>query len=168
MLVDDFSGSVMDDLETDLPTRALVELARAFLHAYGNPSSLTEQRLAELAPLFDVLLDHDRPGDVHILRVYVISAFDADPPLRDRILQAISEEAMRKLMPYEQDLIDKGEAKGEVKERARSVLGVLEHRAIAISTAVRERVLSTSDASLLQRWFDRAFSVASGEELVEG
>lgn len=34
MLVDDFSGSVMDDTEVELPTRAFVELARAFMHAY--------------------------------------------------------------------------------------------------------------------------------------
>jgi hypothetical protein len=99
-----------------------------------------------------------------MLWVYVISAFETDSPLRDRILQAISKEAMKGAMTYEQDLI----AKGEVKERARSVLGVLEHRAIAISTAVRERVLSTGDALLLQRWFDQAFSVSSGEELLEG
>jgi len=154
----------MDDLETDLPTRALVELARAFLHAYGNPGALTEQRIAELAPLFDILVEHNRPEDIHMLRVYVISAFEANSRLRDLILQSISKEAMMKMMPYEQELI----AKGEVKERAKSVLGVLEHRAITISTAVRERVLSTGDASLLQHWFDRAFSIASGEDLLEG
>jgi hypothetical protein len=171
LLVDDFSGSVMDDLETDLPTRALVELARAFLHAYKNPASLTEQRIAELAPLFDILLEHNRPQDVRMLWVYVISAFEADSPLRAMIQRAMSKEAMKEAMTIEQDLLAKGEAvgraKGEVTGWAKSVLGVLEHRAIVLPATMRERVLSTEDASLLQRWFDRAFSVVSAEELFE-
>lgn len=40
MLVDDFSGSVMGDTEIELPTRAFVELTRAFMHAYKNPGAL--------------------------------------------------------------------------------------------------------------------------------
>jgi hypothetical protein len=161
MLVDDFSGSVMDDLETPLVTRALVEIARALLHAYRNPGALTEQRIAELAPLFDILLEHNRPEDVHVLWVYVVSAFEADSPLRALILQAVSKKAKEEYMTIEEDLLAKGEAKGQAK----SLLRVLERRAIAISTAMRERVLSTQDDSLLQRWLDRALSVATADEV---
>lgn len=170
MLVDDFSGSVMDDLETDLPTRALVELTRALLHAYDNPGTLTEQRIAELAPLFDVLLEHGRPEDVRMLWVYVISAFEADSPLRAVILQAISKITQEEVMGIE-DLLDcvraESEAKGRAMGEATSLLGVLQHRTIAVSEATRERVLATRDPSLLQRWFERAFSVTSAEELFE-
>jgi hypothetical protein len=52
----DFSGSLLRDRKASAAIRALVELARAFLHAYENPGSLTPTRLAELAPLVDVLL----------------------------------------------------------------------------------------------------------------
>lgn len=167
MLVDDFSGSVMDDLETDLPTRALVELARAFLHAYENPGVITEQRIAELAPLFDILLEQGNPEDIEMLWVYVNSAFAADSPLRALILQAVSKTAKEEVMGIE-DQWACVRAEGEAKGRAKSLLGVLEHRAITISAAVRERVLATRDPSVLQRWFDRAFSVTSAEELVDG
>jgi hypothetical protein len=44
LLVDDLTGSVLDDHEAPWPFRALVELARALLLAYGNPDSLTESR----------------------------------------------------------------------------------------------------------------------------
>jgi hypothetical protein len=83
------------------------------------------------------------------------------------IQRAMSKEAMKEAMTIEQDLLAKGRAMGEVMERAKSVLGVLEHRAIALPASMRERVLSTEDASLLQRWFDRAFSIVSAEELFE-
>jgi hypothetical protein len=132
-------------------------------HAYKNPGALTDQRIAELAPLFDILLEQERPEDVRMLWVYVINAFEADSPLRDVILQAVSKGAKEKIMTIEQRIRAEGEAVG----RAKSVLGVLEHRTIAISAAVREHVLSTRDALLLQRWFDRAFSVGSGEDLFE-
>jgi hypothetical protein len=98
-----------------------------------------------------------------MLWVYVISAFEADSPLRGLIVQAVSKRAKEEYMTIEEDLLAQGEAKG----RAESLLGVLEHRAIAVPVAMRERVLSTQDASLLQRWFDRAFSVMSAEELFE-
>jgi len=167
MLVDDFSGSVMDDLETPLPTRALVEIARALLYAYENSGALTEQRIAELAPLFDILLEHNRPEDVKAIWVYVISAFEADSPLRALIVQSVSKEAREMYITIEDELLARGEAKGRAEGRAESLLDVLEHRSVAISSSVRERVLSTRDDSLLRRWFHRAFQVTAAEELFE-
>lgn len=63
----------------------------------------------------------------------------------------------------EDELLARGEAKG----RAESLLDVLEHRAITVPTAVRERVLSTQNESQLRRWFDRAFTIAAADELFE-
>lgn len=166
MLVDDFSGSVMDDLQTDPATLALVELARAFLNAFENPGALSERRIAELAPLFDVLLEHGRPEDVRMLWVYVLSAFDEGSPLHDLVSKAISKITKEEVMGVE-DLIDCVRADSEAKGQAKSLLWVLEHRAIAVAESVRERVLATRDPSLLQRWFERAFSVTSAEELFE-
>lgn len=67
LYVDDFSGSVLDDPVAPLGFRALVELARAFLHAYKNPGSLTDERIEELAPLFDIVLDYFGPDDIQAL-----------------------------------------------------------------------------------------------------
>lgn len=161
MLVDDFSGSVMDDLTVDLPTRAFVELARALMHGYKNPGALTEARIAKLAPLFDVLLEHSRPGDVRTLWVYVISAFESDSPLRSLIVNAVSKQVKEEFMTIKDEWLAEGRAEGEAK----SLLWVLESRAIAISEATRERVLATRDESLLRRWVDRAISKATAEEV---
>lgn len=48
---------------------------------------------------------------------------------------------------------------------AKSLLRLLESRAITISEAVRARVLDTRDESLLWRWFDRAVSMTTAEEV---
>lgn len=66
-------------------------------------------------------------------------------------------------MTIEEDLL----AKGEVIGQAKSLLLLLESRAIAISAAMRERVLSTRDESLLTRWFRRAVSMTTAEEVFE-
>jgi hypothetical protein len=165
MLVDDFSGSVMDDPEVDLPTRAFVELARAFMYAYKNPGALTDARLAELAPLFDVLLEHNRPRDIRTIWVYVISAFEADSPLRSLISNAVSKEVKEEFMTIKDEWLAEGRAEGESKGVAKSLLWVLEGRAIAISEAMRERVLATRDESLLRHWVDRAVSMATAAEV---
>ena len=56
-------------------------------------------------------------------------------------------------------------AEGEAKGVAKSLLRLLESRAVAVSDAMRERVLATADESLLLRWFDRAISMATADEV---
>jgi predicted transposase YdaD len=169
MLVDDFSGSVMGDTTVDLPTRAFVELARAFMHGYENAGALTKARLRELAPLFDILLEHKRPGDIRTLWVYVIGAYEEGSPLRDLITNAVSKEVKEEFMTIKDAWIaegrTEGEAKGRTEGQAKLLLRLLESRAILISEAIRARVLDTRDESLLLRWFDRALSMATAEEV---
>jgi AcrR family transcriptional regulator len=127
-----------------------------------RPSSA---RIAEIAPLFDVLLEHNRPWDIRTLWVYVISAFEADSPLRSLISNAVSKEVKEEFMTIKDEWLAEGRAEGEAKGVAKSLLWLLESRAIAISEAVRERVLATRDESLLRHWFDRATSRATAEEV---
>jgi hypothetical protein len=61
----------------------------------------------------------------------------------------------------------RGWAEGRAKTQAESVLGVLEHREVSISATLRRRVLASRDELELQRWFDRAFTVAAAKELFE-
>jgi hypothetical protein len=169
--VDDFSGSILGDRKGPRATRALVELARALLHAYRNPSSLTKQRMAMLAPQFDILLECKRPDDVVALWVYVISVFEADSPLRDLIVKSVSKPVREMYMTIKDQLLAEGqkigEARGRALGKAQALLGVLEHRGLSISGAVRKRVLGSRDEIQLQRWIERAFTVASAEELFE-
>jgi hypothetical protein len=68
----DFSGSLLGDRKAPVAIRALVELARAFLHAHENPGSLTEARLGELAPLVGVLLKRRPPSSAQPRRAWLV------------------------------------------------------------------------------------------------
>ena len=121
LLVDDLSGSVLDVPIGDPATLALVELTRAFLHAYDNPSSLTKERLATLAAQLDILLAQGSPDpdtkstgrdDVHALWKYVVEVFDERSPLRTLLLKAVSQPVREAYMTIQESLLAKGEKKG--------------------------------------------------------
>jgi hypothetical protein len=169
---DDFSGSVLDDPVAEPLVLARVELARAFLHAYDNPGSLTEARMKTLAPLFDVLLDQGEPlasHDIDALLTYVVRVFEESSPVRVVIEDAIRNK--RRVREMYTTIADswfaEGEKKGRADGQARAVLGVLAHRSLFIPEPVRERVLATRDEPDLQRWFSRAFSVTTAEEIFD-
>jgi hypothetical protein len=175
VLVDDLSGSVLDDPYAEPATLALVELARAFLYAYKNPESLTEARLAELAPLLDVLLGQDEPlatADITALWTYVLGAFEAGSPVRTMIEKVIRGRPREMYMTIAESLIAEGRAEGEAKGRAaglaEALLRVLELRWVSIPEPVRERVSSSRDEHQLKRWLDRVLTVASAQEVLDG
>jgi hypothetical protein len=112
---DDLSGSVLDDPHADPVTLARVELARAFLHAHGNPASLTPQRLAELAPLFDVLLSQREPlasQDVRVLLTYVLRTFPEGSPVRALVGNAIRGRTRAMFVSIADSLVAKGRKAG--------------------------------------------------------
>ena len=64
-------------------------------------------------------------------------------------------------------LRDEGRMEGRASATAERLLRVLEHRAWPISASLRDRVLAMSDEQLLERWFDRALTAGSLEEVFE-
>ncbi|WP_338700003.1 hypothetical protein V2W30_25240 [Streptomyces sp. Q6] len=58
-----------------------------------------------------------------------------------------------------------GEAKGEAKGKAEGVLRILDHRGIDTTAEDRRRIAECTDLDTVDRWMDRAFSVASATEL---
>lgn len=62
---------------------------------------------------------------------------------------------------------DKLRAEGGLMATARALLRVLDHRTGPVPAFVRERVLATTDEQLLERWFDRALSAPSIEEVFQ-
>jgi len=56
-------------------------------------------------------------------------------------------------------------AEGRAAGKAEVLLEVLEHRDLVVPRQVRERVLSTRDEPLIQRWLGRAFTAVSLEEV---
>jgi len=178
MFTDDLSGSVLDDPEADPATLALVELTRAFLHAHGNPASLTKERLDQLAPLFDVLLSQREPlatMDVRALLTYVVRTFPEGSPVRELVEHAIRGRPRKMFVSIADSLVAKGRkaghraglSEGRKVGLARAVLRLLACRSLVIPAQVRKRVQSCDDERRLVRWLDRAVLVSAAEELFD-
>jgi hypothetical protein len=69
--------------------------------------------------------------------------------------------------PYIRDSYRKGLRKGNAKGKAESVLSILEARGIRLTKAARAKILSCSDAELLDRWVRSAVSAASAAEVLQ-
>jgi hypothetical protein len=61
----------------------------------------------------------------------------------------------------------RGEARGEAKAKAENILKILAKRGLALAEVHRERVLGCTDLAALDRWFDRALTVTTVDELFE-
>jgi hypothetical protein len=61
---------------------------------------------------------------------------------------------------------DRGKAEGEAKGKAESLLMFLRRRGLAPTSDQQDRILTCTDLAILDRWLDRAFSVASVDELL--
>jgi hypothetical protein len=177
MFTDDLSGSVLDDPYADPATLAVVELTRALLHAHENPASLTRERLATLARLFEMLLDQPEPlatNDVRTLLTYVL-ALEEGSPVRELIASALRGRSRQMYVSGADALVAKGKKKGLSEGRrlgqseglARAVLEVLALRSLKIPASLRRRVSSCRDEQQLRRWLERAITVASVAEVFD-
>ncbi len=131
--VDDLSGSVLDDPVADRFTLARLELARAFLYAHHEPASLTRQRLAALAPLFDVLLEQREPlasHDARALLTYVLRTFPEGSPVRAMVGRALRGRPKAMFVSIADSLVEKGRAAGFAKGRK---VGLSEGRKVGLS-----------------------------------
>lgn len=142
--------------------RALVELACAFLHGYRNERSLTDERLAELAPLFDIVSEHFGPDDLQAFWTYITEVFEDGVQMCAKLMQSVSQPTREAYMTVQERWLAAGRAIG----KAEMLLDVLELRQIPISAEVREQVLATRDEQRLRGWVERMLTIASAEELV--
>lgn len=65
-----------------------------------------------------------------------------------------------------QDYWQQARELGRTETRADAVLTVLRVRGVAVPDAVRERILAQKDASLLERWLEKAIVAASAGEVI--
>jgi len=59
----------------------------------------------------------------------------------------------------------KGKVAGKVAEKAETVLKILAKRGLPVTARQRRKIRECTDPATLDRWFDRAFSVASIDEI---
>ena len=146
---------------------------------------VTDHDLASREPQLAVLsvLAHGG-GDVETAVPIVRAAVHAvlSLPEEQRLLysilieQALSE-AARKALDMEPQIekffseahrrsYDRGKAEGEAKGKAEALLMLLRRHGLAMTSDQQHRIITCTDLATLDRWLDRAFSVASVEELL--
>ncbi len=80
-------------------------------------------------------------------------------------------EAMMTTSEYEKTFVerihDQGIAEGEAKGKAEDVLKLLDARHLAPSNDQRQQVTSCTDAAQLNRWFDRAITAGTANEVFD-
>ncbi|MEV0260650.1 hypothetical protein AB0I49_04815 [Streptomyces sp. NPDC050617] len=62
-------------------------------------------------------------------------------------------------------IIEETYLRGKAETEAQLILQLLEGRGVPVPESVRERVTGCTDLDTLNRWFDRAITAASAEEL---
>jgi hypothetical protein len=175
LYVDDLSGSVLDDPVADPGHLALVEIARTLLYAYKNPDAIHDPRVPTLGPLFDIVLDCFGPGEIEEIMSYAVNVLGEGSPIFAMLTRTLSKGVAEMFVT----IADKwraeghaaghaaGHAEGRTIATAQALLRVLDHRTGPVPSFVRERVLATADEQLLERWFDRALSALSVEQVFQ-
>ncbi len=89
-----------------------------------------------------------------------------------RLQHALGDKANR--TPEEQEFImtmhstwEDARDEGRKEGRAHAVLAVFRVRGLAVSDAVRERILAEQDVRKLERWLERAVVAASAEDVID-
>lgn len=103
--------AALDSKEAQPADRALMVVAFTLMHLYGNPDDRTEERIATIAPLFDVLLDQEpsrAAEDVRTLWAYVVEAFEPDSAVRERLVDAVSPRAREVYLAVVEELGTEG------------------------------------------------------------
>jgi len=89
------------------------------------------------------------------------------------ILSSLGEAARKafEMLPNIQPFLSEAQrrlvAEGKAEGKAEGILKILAKRGISLSDDRRRYILACSDLPTLDRWFDRALTVATGDELFE-
>lgn len=89
----DLIEAALDSKVGEPADRALMAIAFTLMHLYGNPDDRTEERIATIAPLFDVLMGQEEARaaeDVRTLWTYVVDVFEPGSAVRELLVDAVS------------------------------------------------------------------------------
>ncbi len=163
--VDDLRRSVLDDPVADAGHLALVEITRTLLFAYRNPGARADPRIETLGPLFDIVLASFGRREVEELFAYVLHVFGERSTLVAIIQRTLGRAVKEVYVTIADKLRAEGRKEGRAGAKAEAVLWVLRYRLGPVPAAVRQRVITTTDEGLLRRWFHRAMTAGSLEEV---
>jgi flagellar biosynthesis/type III secretory pathway protein FliH len=106
-----------------------------------------------------------------------VSLPDEQRLLYSKLIEKALSEAARKALQMEPHIdrfftethrqsYAEGEAKGKAEGEARALMRILHRRGLAMTDEQQRQILSCMDLAILDRWLDRALSVASVDELL--
>lgn len=173
--VDDLGESVLGDQVThDQLVRnrglALAEMARTMLWLYHHPEATDGERAALLGVLGNVIAETWGTKAVKPFLTYFLSVFGPESPVRGILLSSASEETRQMYATIREELVAKGRAEGLAKGRAgmaRMLERLLDTRGLTLTDELRERLATCEDEDLLQRWFDRAVTATTLDEVFD-
>ncbi|REG26159.1 putative transposase/invertase (TIGR01784 family) [Archangium gephyra] len=163
-LLDDLTAERAEALMAR-PGPPLARLALLVLR-YGRTEELTE-RLPDWAALF-AQVHADPHGDEQLGLIVRYLLQVGDRTIREAIGQVLhsvmethrAEELMR---TYGEELIEQGRQQGLV----RAVLRILTARGLHVDEQSRQRILTCTDMTVLDRWLDRALSATALSDVLE-
>lgn len=149
--------------------RRMPELALLSVQAHGRTADGFHVALAAMAAAAG--LDHE-----NAMLYYALIERAVSEQVRRKLEEAMriegykfkSEYANRLLSQGRQEGRQEGQEKGRMQAQAESLLRLLELRRFDVTDAQRTRILQSTDLALLQRWFDRAVTAASADEIFHG
>jgi hypothetical protein len=100
-------------------------------------------------------LDEDRS------RLYYDLVYNSLNDAARRELEAMMIKGYEYQSDFAKKYVAQGRAEGRAEEAASAVLTVLQARGLAVSDAVRERILSQKDLDRLERWLKKAAVAAT-------
>ena len=137
-----------------------------------------ENKICEWVPAKRTWKEHDRASSIDdpvlVEPLEVQALFDA-VAADNAVVSALDAKGNPKIEEIRAESRAEGEAAGEAKGRAdgelaataKAILSILKARGLEPSDTVQERVRSSTELDLLQRWLQRAATASSADELLE-
>ena len=172
--VDDLSESVVGEQIThDQLVRdrglALAEAARTLLWLVHHAESSNGERAGRLPRYIDTIATTWGEAELRALGTYVVSAFDPRSPVRGILAESTQREASQLYRTIKDELIATGMAEGRAEGQTKGIALMVERllikRDLGLTDELRARLTDCEDDALLQRWFDRAVTATTLDEV---
>ncbi len=161
--IDDLRQAVVADQLARDGVLANVEAMRILLLLVRSPvpyDPALEARIVALGPLIGLIARDLGLTAVHTLIRYT-SALPPSSPVRDGILDILSQEQRTMYLSVYDEMKAEGWAEGKIEGKIENLFKLLAHRGLGLDEPLRDRVLACTDEAQLERWFDRALTATS-------
>jgi hypothetical protein len=138
------------------------------VHMKRDTMSKAKHRAECLRRIYEAKLSKERQK---MAVVFVCTYLHLAPQEQEEYKQLMAEQqqqykgATNMELTWEEQILARGEEKGEEKGRIASLLRILGKRKIALAEAQTSKIQSCRDLALLDLWIDRALDIQTADEL---